>query len=123
MAAIESAVMGEDVGVNGGVFRVTKGFSKSTAPARARHAARRVRHHRHGGRHGHLRPQPVAEIQFSGFTVQAFDQIEQNMARYRNRSRGRYPITWCCAPPTAAASAPSSITPSRAKPTGPTRPG
>jgi pyruvate dehydrogenase E1 component beta subunit len=36
---------------------------------------------------------PVAEIQFSGFTVQAFDQIEQNMARYRNRSRGRYPVS------------------------------
>jgi pyruvate dehydrogenase E1 component beta subunit len=25
--------------------------------------------------------------------VQAFDQIEQNMARYRNRTRGRYPIS------------------------------
>jgi pyruvate dehydrogenase E1 component beta subunit len=36
---------------------------------------------------------PIAEIQFSGFTVQAFDQIEQNMARYRNRTRGRYPIS------------------------------
>jgi pyruvate dehydrogenase E1 component beta subunit len=36
---------------------------------------------------------PVAEIQFSGFTMQAFDQIEQNMARYRNRTRGKYPIS------------------------------
>jgi pyruvate dehydrogenase E1 component beta subunit len=35
---------------------------------------------------------PVAEIQFSGFTMQAFDQIEQNVARYRHRTRGRYPI-------------------------------
>jgi pyruvate dehydrogenase E1 component beta subunit len=36
---------------------------------------------------------PVAEIQFSGFTGQAFDQIEQNMARYRNRSRNRFPVS------------------------------
>jgi pyruvate dehydrogenase E1 component beta subunit len=35
---------------------------------------------------------PVVEIQFSGFTMQAFDQIEQNMARLRNRTRGKYKI-------------------------------
>ena len=35
---------------------------------------------------------PVVEIQFSGFTMQAFDQIEQNMARLRNRTRGKYNI-------------------------------
>ena len=36
---------------------------------------------------------PVEEVQFSGFTMQAFDQIEQNMARFRNRSRARFPIS------------------------------
>jgi pyruvate dehydrogenase E1 component beta subunit len=35
---------------------------------------------------------PVVEIQFSGFTMQAFDQIEQNMARLRNRTRGKYTV-------------------------------
>jgi pyruvate dehydrogenase E1 component beta subunit len=35
---------------------------------------------------------PVVEIQFSGFTMQAFDQIEQNMARLRNRTQGKYTI-------------------------------
>ena len=36
---------------------------------------------------------PVVEIQFSGFTMQAFDQIEQNMARLHNRTRGKYTIS------------------------------
>ncbi|MBT4529786.1 MAG: alpha-ketoacid dehydrogenase subunit beta, partial [Phycisphaerae bacterium] len=35
---------------------------------------------------------PVVEIQFSGFTMQAFDQIEQNMARLRNRTQGKYTV-------------------------------
>ena len=35
---------------------------------------------------------PTAEIQFSGFTLQAFDQIEQNMARMRHRTQGRYHV-------------------------------
>ena len=36
---------------------------------------------------------PVVEIQFSGFTMQAFDQIEQNMARMRNRTQGRFNVS------------------------------
>src|SRR5213596_3642449 len=33
---------------------------------------------------------PVAEIQFLGFTAQAFHQIGPQLARYRTRSRGRF---------------------------------
>ena len=33
---------------------------------------------------------PVAEIQFLGFTHQAFHQIGPQLGRYRFRSRGRY---------------------------------
>ncbi len=33
---------------------------------------------------------PVAEIQFLGFTAQAFHQIGPQLAKYRHRSRGRY---------------------------------
>jgi pyruvate dehydrogenase E1 component beta subunit len=33
---------------------------------------------------------PVAEIQFLGFTAQAFHQIGPQLAKYRMRSRGRY---------------------------------
>ncbi len=87
-------MMGEDVAVNGGVFRVTKGLLE-------KYGARRVMDTplaecgiigtAVGMAATGLRP--VAEIQFSGFTMQAFDQIEQNMARLRNRSRGRYPMS------------------------------
>ncbi len=87
-------LMGEDVGVDGGVFRVTRGLIDKYGPDRVIDAplaecgiiGAAVGMAIYGLR-------PVAEIQFSGFTVQAFDQIEQNMARFRNRSRGRYPIS------------------------------
>lgn len=87
-------VMGEDIGVNGGVFRVTKGLLEKYGEKRVMDTplaecgiiGTAVGMAIYGMK-------PVAEIQFSGFTVQAFDQIEQNMARMRNRSRGRYPIS------------------------------
>ena len=86
-------VMGEDIAVNGGVFRVTKGLLEKYGEQRVRDTplaecgivGTAVGMAIYGLK-------PVAEIQFSGFTVQAFDQIEQNMARYRNRTRGRYNI-------------------------------
>ncbi|MHC4429476.1 MAG: alpha-ketoacid dehydrogenase subunit beta, partial [Planctomycetota bacterium] len=87
-------ILGEDVGVDGGVFRVTKGLIEKygesrvidTPLAECAIIGTAVGMAVHGLR-------PIAEIQFSGFTVQAFDQIEQNVARFRNRSRGRYPIS------------------------------
>lgn len=85
--------LGEDIAVNGGVFRVTKGLLEKYGPKRVRDTplaecgiiGTAVGMAIYGLK-------PVAEIQFSGFTVQAFDQIEQNMARYRNRTRGRYHV-------------------------------
>ncbi len=87
-------VMGEDVAVDGGVFRVTRGLLDKygdqrvidTPLAECAIVGTAVGMAIYGLR-------PVAEIQFSGFTGQAFDQIEQNMARYRNRSRNRYPVS------------------------------
>ena len=86
--------MGEDIGVNGGVFRVTKGLLEKYGSKRVRDtplAGCGIVGTAVGMAIAGLKP--VAEIQFSGFTVQAFDQIEQNMARYRNRTRGRYQIS------------------------------
>ena len=85
--------MGEDIAVNGGVFRVTKGLLEKYGAERVRDTplaecgiiGTAVGMAIYGLK-------PVAEIQFSGFTMQAFDQIEQNMARYRNRTRSRYHI-------------------------------
>jgi pyruvate dehydrogenase E1 component beta subunit len=86
-------VMGQDIGINGGVFRVTKGLFQrygrdrviDTPLAECGIIGTAV-----GMAVTGLKP--VAEIQFSGFTMQAFDQIEQNMARLRNRTMGRYPM-------------------------------
>ena len=87
-------VMGEDVGVNGGVFRVTKGLIEKYGEDRVLDtplAENAIVGTAVGMAISGLKP--VAEIQFSGFTMQAFDQIEQNMARYHNRTRGKYPIS------------------------------
>lgn len=86
-------LMGEDIGVNGGVFRVTKDLHATFGDSRVMDTplaecgvvGTAVGMAVYGVR-------PVVEIQFSGFTMQAFDQIEQNMARLRNRTRGRYKI-------------------------------
>ena len=94
MAADEDVmIMGQDVGINGGVFRVTKGLFQrygrdrvmDTPLAECGIIGTAVGMAIHGMK-------PVAEIQFSGFTMQAFDQIEQNMARLHNRTMGRFPM-------------------------------
>ena len=86
-------LMGEDIAVNGGVFRVTKDLHATFGDSRVMDTplaecgivGTAVGMAVYGIR-------PVVEIQFSGFTMQAFDQIEQNMARLRNRTRGKYKI-------------------------------
>jgi pyruvate dehydrogenase E1 component beta subunit len=84
-------VMGEDVGVNGGVFRATEGlyerFGKTrvidTPLAESGIVGTAIGMAVYG-------LHPVAEIQFDGFTFPAFNQIFSHAARIRNRSRGRY---------------------------------
>ncbi len=84
-------VIGEDVGVDGGVFRVTEDL-----------------HRKFGGKRVIDSPlaeaaiigasvgmalyglKPICEIQFSGFAFQCFHQFENHAARYRTRSQGRF---------------------------------
>jgi pyruvate dehydrogenase E1 component beta subunit len=66
-------LLGEDVGANGGVFRVTEGLQK-------RFGANRVV------------DTPLAEIQFDGFLGPAYDQICSHAARMRTRTRGAFPV-------------------------------
>jgi pyruvate dehydrogenase E1 component beta subunit len=83
-------VMGQDVGVNGGVFRATAGLQErfgkdrvqDTPLAEATIAGMAVGMAAHGLK-------PVAEIQFMGFLYPALDQIVNHMSRLRNRTRGR----------------------------------
>jgi len=84
-------VLGLDVGKLGGVFRATSGLLE-------KHGAERVvdtplaEASIIGAALGLAISGmvPVAEIQFLGFTAQAFHQIGPQLARYRARSRGRY---------------------------------
>jgi pyruvate dehydrogenase E1 component beta subunit len=84
-------LLGEDVGREGGVFRVSEGLQETFGPERvidtplaesgivgialglALHGLR-----------------PIAEIQFMGFLPPALDQIISHVGRIRNRSRGVY---------------------------------
>jgi 2-oxoisovalerate dehydrogenase E1 component beta subunit len=83
-------VMGEDVGVNGGVFRATVGLQErfgrmrvqDTPLAEGLIAGMAVGMASQGIK-------AVAEIQFMGFIYPALDQIANHMVRIRNRTRGR----------------------------------
>ncbi|PZR67266.1 MAG: alpha-ketoacid dehydrogenase subunit beta [Candidatus Dormiibacter spiritus] len=85
-------VLGMDVGRLGGVFRVTKGLAARFGEERVADtplAEASIVGAALGLAIGGMKP--VAEIQFLGFTQQAFHQIGPQLARYRFRSRGRYP--------------------------------
>lgn len=84
-------VLGEDVGVDGGVFRATVGLIEKFGEARvmdAPLAESSIIGVSVGMALNGLKPIP--EIQFSGFIYQGFDQILNHVARYRHRSQGRY---------------------------------
>ena len=84
-------VYGQDVGVEGGVFRVTEGLQKKYGKDRVFDsplAESGIVGAAVGMAVAGLRP--VVEIQFSGFVYPAFNQIISHAARMRNRSRGRY---------------------------------
>jgi pyruvate dehydrogenase E1 component beta subunit len=84
-------VLGMDVGQLGGVFRVTRGLMEKFGPERVVDtplAEGAIVGASLGLAIGGM--VPVAEIQFLGFTHQAFHQIGPQLARYRFRSRGRF---------------------------------
>jgi pyruvate dehydrogenase E1 component beta subunit len=84
-------VIGEDVGVDGGVFRVTEDLQRKFGSQRvvdsplaeAGIIGASVGMALYGLK-------PVCEIQFSGFAFQCFHQIENHAARYRMRTQGRF---------------------------------
>ena len=84
-------VLGQDVGKLGGIFRATDGLL-------ARFGQKRVvdmplaESVMIGSALGLAISglKPIVEIQFMGFTLQAFHQIVQQVARMRYRSRGRF---------------------------------
>lgn len=83
-------LLGEDIGVNGGVFRATQGLRDKyglkrvmdTPLAEAMIAGISIGMATQGLK-------PVAEIQFMGFIFPAMEQLICHAARIRNRTRGR----------------------------------
>ncbi len=84
-------VLGEDVGRDGGVFRVTEGLLELFGPQRVIDTplAESVIVGASIGMAAYGL-KPLAEIQFEGFIYPAIDQISNHAARLRSRSRGRY---------------------------------
>lgn len=86
-------VFGEDVGVNGGVFRATAGLQArfgedrvfDTPLAEAMIAGMAIGMASQGMK-------PVAEIQFMGFIYPTIEQIINHASRLRNRTRGRITV-------------------------------
>ncbi|MFO0082535.1 MAG: alpha-ketoacid dehydrogenase subunit beta [Phycisphaerales bacterium] len=81
--------LGEDVGLNGGVFRVTEGLQKKYGADRVIDtplSESDIMGSSIGLAMGGMRPIP--EIQFEGFMGPAYDQLVNHAARFRNRTRG-----------------------------------
>ncbi len=86
-------ILGEDVGINGGVFRATAGLQQrfgddrviDTPLAEAMIAGIAIGMATQGMK-------PVAEAQFMGFIYPMIDQIICHAARLRNRTRGRMSV-------------------------------
>ncbi|WP_018924321.1 alpha-ketoacid dehydrogenase subunit beta [Salsuginibacillus kocurii] len=84
-------ILGEDVGVNGGVFRATEGLYEEfgaeriidTPLAESGIMGTSIGLAANGFR-------PVAEMQFLGFIYPAFNQIMTHATRIRQRTMGRY---------------------------------
>ncbi|MEE9295910.1 MAG: alpha-ketoacid dehydrogenase subunit beta [Phycisphaerae bacterium] len=84
-------VMGQDVGQDEGVFRVTERLLEEfgrervidTPLAEGAIVGTAIGMALYG-------MNPVCEMQFSGFAYQAYHQIEGHLSRYRNRTRGRF---------------------------------
>jgi pyruvate dehydrogenase E1 component beta subunit len=84
-------LLGEDIGKDGGVFRVTDGLQAKFGEGRVMDSPL--------GEAGIIGTglgmassglRPICEIQFAGFMLSGYNQIINHVARYRSRTRSRY---------------------------------
>lgn len=84
-------IMGEDVGIDGGVFRATEGLVDKYGAQRVMDTPISEAGIVGMGMGMSINGlKPVIEIQFSGFIYPAFQEIVSHVSRIRNRSRGRF---------------------------------
>lgn len=86
-------LLGEDIGKDEGVFRVTAGLLEAFGEDRVVDtplAESAIVGMSIGMALNGLRP--VCEIQFSGFSYENFHQIESHASRFRRRSQGRFTV-------------------------------
>lgn len=86
-------ILGEDVGIDGGVFRVTDGLMDRFGEARVIDtplAEAGIAGVAIGMAFNGLRP--VAEVQFMGFSYLTLNQMINHAARMRNRTRGKITV-------------------------------
>jgi len=86
-------ILGEDVGVDGGVFRVTDGLHAKYGDARVIDtplAESAILGTSIGMALAGLKP--VAEMQFSGFSYLMFAQLECHASRFRSRTQGQFGV-------------------------------
>lgn len=86
----EVILFGEDIGINGGVFRATDGLWQRFGRDRVRDtplSESLIAGMAVGAAASGLKP--VAEFQFFGFIYPAIDQLVNHASRLRNRTRGR----------------------------------
>lgn len=86
-------VYGEDVGVEGGVFRVTEGLQLKHGVARVFDsplAESAIAGTALGMAIAGMKP--VIEMQFDGFVYPAMNQILSHISRFRNRTRGKFTV-------------------------------
>jgi pyruvate dehydrogenase E1 component beta subunit len=86
-------VIGQDVGWDGGIFRVTDGLIQKYGEHRVVDtpiSEMAIAGACTGLAIGGMRP--IGEFQFSGFSYQAAHHFESHVSRYRKRSQGRYSL-------------------------------
>ncbi|MBX9880295.1 MAG: alpha-ketoacid dehydrogenase subunit beta [Candidatus Obscuribacterales bacterium] len=96
-------VLGQDVGIDEGVFRITEGLHAKFGDKRVFDtplAESGIIGTSIGMAINGLLP--VAEIQFAGFDYYAYQQLESHAARFRNRTRGRVTVPMVMRAPSGA---------------------
>src|SRR3989338_1824052 len=86
-------LLGEDVGKNGGVFRVTEGLWQKFGAERVIDtplAEVGIISVSMGLAIAGMKPIP--EVQFDGFSISMFDQLYNHVSRIRKRTQGRYGV-------------------------------